>query len=299
MKNSSFKPHFDVIVGCVLYGTFGIFLEHIRAMSAGSILFYRLLFGLFALLFYFCLAGGWKQLKLGKNWKCLVLLAILNTLTSLGYFISIKLSGLSIAVLLLYTAPVYVSFLAPLLLGEKSSKNLFPLFLALVGVLLVARPESLLETPESGIEPTSFPGLIAGLLSGLAFSGVILATRYLKEDYTGLAKTFWVTALGLVLMFPFALFTPLPLIFENFNPLLFLGFTATLAVLLHMKGFSGLSAKTGSILALLEPVFGILFDHVLLKNPLYSSTIEGCFCILAAATLVSFEGFTRKKRALK
>lgn len=294
MKAGPFKSHSEVIIGCMIYGTFGIFLDHIREMSAGSILFYRLLFGLCVLLLYLSLSRGLGQLRPGKYRKYLVLLAVLNAFTGFAYFTAIQLSGMSVAVLLLYTAPVYVNFLAPHVLGEKSSsKNPLPLILALVGVVLVARPENLIEGLGSGLGPerdtSSFLGLAAGLLSGLSFSGVILTIRYLKDDYTGLAKTFWLTGLGLILTFPFAFFTPLPVLFENLSVLFLLGLTATFAILLHLKGFSGLRARPGSILALLEPVFGIFFDYTILKNPLYTGTVLGCVFILAAAVLVSFE----------
>ncbi|MDD3043249.1 MAG: DMT family transporter [Methanosarcinaceae archaeon] len=291
MKAGPFKPHSEVIIGCMIYGTLGIFLDRIREMSAGSILFYRLLFGFFVLLLYLSLSGGPGQLRPGKNRKYLILLAVLNTLTGLAYFTSIQLSGMSVAVLLLYTAPVYVNFLAPLVLGEKSGKNPLPLFLVLAGVLLVARPEKLIGDLglAPGTNPVSIPGLAAGLLSGLSFSGVILTVRYLKDDYTGFAKTFWVTGLGLILTLPFAFITPLSVLFENLGILLLLALTATFAILLHLKGFSGLRARTGSILALLEPVFGIFFDHTVLKSPLYTGTVLGCVFILAAAVLVSLE----------
>lgn len=300
MKSGPFKPHSEVIIGCVIYGTFGIFLDRMLEISPGPILFYRMLFGLCILLLYLTFSGKLAELRPGKNRKYLILLALLNTITALAYFTSIRFSGMSVAVLLLYTAPVYVSFLAPSLLGEKSGgRSSGPggrwgtLCLALAGVILVAQPENLLKSLETS--PDTLIGLGCGLLSGLSFSGAILTIRYLKDDYTGLAKTFWLTALSLVILLPFAASTPLPVLIENLPTLFLLGLTATIAILLHLKGFSGLRAQTGSILALLEPVFGIIFDHTILKNPVYTGTALGCGFILAAAALVSLKNPVEEK----
>jgi drug/metabolite transporter (DMT)-like permease len=126
-------------------------------------------------------------------------------------------------------------------------------------------------------------GLIFGLLSGLSFGITIVTVRYLRHDYTGLAQTFWMTGVGLLIMLPSALSTPSPLFLNNFSTLMLFGFTITFAVVIYLKGISGIRAQTGSILALLEPVSGIFFDSTVLKNPLYTSTILGCGFIITAA----------------
>ena len=65
-----------------------------------------------------------------------------------------------------------------------------------------------------------------------------------------------------------------------------LGFTITFAAIVYPRGISEISAQTSSILALLEPVFGIFFDITILKNPVYISIILGCGLILTVAYVV-------------
>ena len=244
-------------------------------MSVGSILFSRLFFGLCMMFIYLLFSRGLGQLKLLKNRKYLLLLGFLNVTTGICYFSSIRYSGISVAVLLLYTAPIYVNLLAPPILGERnSSKSLLPLLLAIAGVLLIARPGEVLMSLDTGSD--FLKGLIFGLLSGLSFGITIVTVRYLRHDYTGLAQTFWMTGVGLLIMLPSALSTPSPLFLNNFSTLMLFGFTITFAAVIYLKGISGIRAQTGSILALLEPVSGIFFDSTVLKNPLYTSTILGC-----------------------
>jgi len=286
VQEDSFKPYSEVIIGSIIYGTIGVFLDKVQDMSVGSILFSRLFFGLCMMFIYLLFSRGLGQLKLLKNRKYLLLLGFLNVTTSICYFSSIRYSGISVAVLLLYTAPIYVNLLAPPILGERnSSKSLLPLLLAIAGVLLIARPGEVLMSLDTGSD--FLKGLIFGLLSGLSFGITIVTVRYLRHDYTGLAQTFWMTGVGLLIMLPSALSTPSPLFLNNFSTLMLFGFTITFAAVIYLKGISGIRAQTGSILALLEPVSGIFFDSTVLKNPLYTSTILGCGFIITAAYIVS------------
>lgn len=284
VQENSLKPYSEVITGSIIYGTIGIFLDQTRDMSAGSVLFSRLFFGLCMIFIYLSLNRGLGQLKPGKKRGYLLLLGLLNTVTGICYFSSIRYSGVSVAVLLLYTAPVYVNLLAPSILGESRSSNSFlPLLLAIAGVLLIARPGEILVNTG----PDFQKGLIFGLLSGLSFGITIITIRYLRNDYSGIAQTFWLTGISLLFTLPAAIATPPAIFIKNLNILLLFGLTVTVAAVIYLKGISGIRAQTGSILALVEPVSGIFFDVTVLKNPLYISTLLGCSLILTAAYIIS------------
>lgn len=286
VQGNSFKPYSEVITGSIIYGTIGVFLDRIQDMSVGSVLFCRLFFGLFMIFFYLLLSGSLEQLRPGRNRKYLLLLGFLNAVTGVCYFSAIRYSGISTAVLLLYTAPVYVNLLAPTILGEKSSSKIFlPLILSVLGVLLITRPGEILLSLSTGSD--FIKGLFSGLLSGLSFGMTIIMIRYLRHDYTGISQTFWLTGVSLLFMLPSALVTPASVFLRNFDTLFLFGLTITFAAILYLKGISGIKAQTGSILALLEPVSGIFFDTVVLKSPFYISTFLGCVLILTAAYIVS------------
>jgi drug/metabolite transporter (DMT)-like permease len=286
VQESSLKPYSEVVTGSIIYGTIGVFLDRVQDMSVGSVLFSRLFFGVCMIFIYLLLSRGLGQLKPGKKRKYLLFLGLSNAITGMCYFSSIRYSGISVAVLLLYTAPVYVNLLAPPILGERSnSKTLLPLLLAVAGILLIARPGEVLISVDT--DPYFQKGLIFGLLSGLSFGTTIIMIRYLRHDYTGIAQTFWLTGISLFFMLPSALSTPLHVFLGDLNTLILFGFTVTFAAVIYLRGISGIRAQTGSILALVEPVSGIFFDIFVLKNPLYMSTLLGCSFILTAAYIVS------------
>jgi len=289
VKEGSYKPYSEVVISSIIYGSIGVFLNKVQDMSIESILFSISFFGLCMIFIYLLFRRGLGQLRFRKNRRYLILLGLLNTITGICYFSSIKYSGMSVAVILLYTAPVYVNLLAPKILGEKNSrKSLLPLLLAVTGVLLIARPGEILMSVDTG---SNFQkGLIFGLLAGLSFGTTIILVRYLRHDYTGISQTFWITVISLLIMLPSALFTPLPLFIENLNILIMFSLIITFAAVIYVRGISRINAQIGSILALLEPVSGIFFDITILKNPLYISTLLGCCLIIIAAYIVSRKG---------
>jgi drug/metabolite transporter (DMT)-like permease len=284
VKKNFLKPYSEVITGSIIYGTIGVFLDRIHDMSIGSILFSRFFFGFCMIFIYLLLNRGLEQVKPEKKRGYLLLLGLLNAITGMCYFLSIRYSGVSTAVLLLYTAPVYVNLLAPSILGERRSSNsLLPLLLAVSGVLLIAHPGEILV--HTG--PDFLKGFIFGLLSGLSFGTTIITIRYLREDYSGIAQTFWLTGISLFITLPSALSTPAAVFVENLDVLLLFGLTITFAAVIYLRGISGIRAQTGSILALVEPVSGIFFDVTVLRNSLCVSTFLGCSFILTAAYIMS------------
>jgi len=286
VQRDSCKPHLEIISGSLIYGSIGVFLDRIDNMPVGPILFSRLFFGLGMIFVYLLLSKDLGQLELKEKKRYLLLLGFLNAVTGSCYFSSIRYSGISVAVLLLYTAPVYVSLLAPSVLGEKNvNKSFLPLILAVTGIILIARPGEILMSLDS--DSNFQKGLFFGLISGLSFGMTIIIIRYLRHDYSGIAQTFWLTGISILFMLPAALSTPLYLFAENLNTLLLFGFTITFAAIIYLRGISGVRAQTGSILALVEPVSGIFFDTVVLKNSLHISTLIGCAFILTAAYLTT------------
>jgi len=57
----------------------------------------------------------------------------------------------------------------------------------------------------------------------------------------------------------------------------------------YIRGVAGVSAITGSVLTLLEPVSCIFFDHTVLGSPVHSGMLIGSFFILAAAVVISLD----------
>lgn len=293
---ASYKHHFELLAACIIYGTVGIFMELLRDMSVSSILFYRLLFGLSAILVYLSITGKLEQLTLKKRKKYLLLLGLLYVSQMFCYYSAIRYLGASSAVLLLYTDPIYLTFLAPLLLGEKNTgRTILALFLGLVGVFYVTRPEGGFE--QLDITGNYLKGILYGLLGGLFSSGVIISVRFLRNEYNGLTQLFWQSTISLFFLAPFAVKVPGGVLTTNLLPLVLFGVTITaIGAVLYIRGVAGVNAVTGSILTLVEPVSCIFFDYTVLGSLIHRGMLVGSVFILAAALVVSLESFDSLKK---
>lgn len=276
-----------VITSCVLFGMIGIFVKEIEGMEAGSILFYRLFFGFAVILGYLAVSGGIRKVQLKQKKSRILLLGVLNTVTMFAYFSAIRHVGIPVAVLLLYTAPIYVTLLSPLLLKERVTLlDMLALTLSISGILLAINPLNAYGSaaPEDG---DYIKGIFFGLLSGLSYGCSIMTMNYLKDNYSAIEQMFWSTAVSLVLLLPFGLSVSGPVLLKNLKLLIPLGIIASaLASLLYLRGLARMKAQTAAVLSLIEPVSSICFCCMLLGEPVQSNTIGGCLFILAGAALI-------------
>ncbi|AKB14521.1 integral membrane protein [Methanosarcina thermophila CHTI-55] len=238
---------------------------------------------------YLAVTGNLNQLALKRKKNYLLLLGILYVLQMFSYYSAIRYLGASSAVLLLYTDPIYLTILAPLLLGEKNTgKTIFALFLGLIGVFYVTRPEGGFEQLEFGSD--YLKGVLFGLAGGLFSSGVIISVRYLRDEYNGLTQLFWQSVISLFFFSPFAVSVPRNVLAENLPVLVLFGVLITgVGAVFYIRGVTGVNAVTASILTLLEPVSCIFFDYTILGNPIHSGMLTGCIFILAAAIVISLD----------
>jgi len=283
------KPHLAVIAGCIFYGMNGLFIDRIHDMAIAPIIFYRLFFGLLFLFTYIAARGKTSDLRLKKRRGSLLLQGVLVVACMLLYFTCLKITCVSIAILLQYTAPFYVMLASPLILNEKIGKeSVIALFIAIAGVFLIVKPESF-----SGIEFTGtyMLGIAAGLLSGVIFSALIMNVKILKTEYTELAIMFWPMGIALLLLSPFAFEISPDALYGNLKVLIAFGIVSIgFGEIFTILGLVNLKAQTGSLLALIEPVSGVFFDIAVLGIGLSSETLAGCALILASAAFISLRG---------
>lgn len=284
------KAHLAVIIGCVFYSMNGLFISHIHDMDISPVIFYRLFFGILFLFIYIISRGKTPDLRLKKRRGSLFLQGVLVVMCMLLYFTCLKTTCVSIAILLQYTAPVYVMLVSPFLLKEKIRKeSIAALFIAITGVFLMVRPEGGL----SGIELTGsyMIGIIAGLLSGVVFAALILNVKVLKTEYPELAIVFWPMGIALLLLSPSAFDVSRDVLYSNLTVLAVFGIVSIgFGEIFTILGFANLKAQTGSLLALIEPVSGVFLDIAVLGIALSPETLAGCALIMVSALIISLKG---------
>ena len=289
MSTASRKPYIELIAGSILFGMMGIFVDMLDAVPTIPMIFYKQLFGLLALFVFIIFTGKLKEIIPRKRKGYLLLLGIINTTTLLTYFICIRYTSFSIAILMLYTAPIYITLLSPIILKESiTKKGVIALVFSLIGLIFIVDPKNAIGEFSSG--NGYLLGIVAGVLSGFSFGTEIMTIRYIRDDYSSVAQLFWYTLIGLIIFMPFAGGISKPVLSNNLSLLIIFGIVNTaFAALLYVGGISQIKAQTGSILALIEPVSGIFFDYTVIHTPIFMNTIMGCVFILLGAALAVME----------
>lgn len=198
------------------------------------------------------------------------------------FFHSIQISTVAIGLLSYSSFPVFTVFLEPIFFKEKFIKtNLFLSIIAFFGIVILI--------PEMEIKNKVTQGILFGLVSGFTFSVLSIFNRRFSQKYSSLLITFYESLSATLFLFPFLFFTKSEFFgFRDIILIAFLGIICTaLAHTLFIKGMRHVKAQTASIVATLEPVYGILLALLLLKEIPSVRTIFGGIIIIGVTIAVT------------
>ncbi|RJQ49514.1 MAG: hypothetical protein C4538_02080 [Nitrospiraceae bacterium] len=210
-------------------------------------------------------------------------LPVCSLVNLLLFYFAFRNTTIASAVLSHYTAPIFVAVLAPLLLKEKSHKAIWiAIMLSSLGLWLM------LWLPSSGAEASpgnnDRAGIIAGALSGFSYALIVLIIRSLASRYTALFVIAVQNSVMAILLFPFALQTPL-----TSQSLLYLVLMAllhsTIAPLIYVQGFKSVKANEAAILGYFEPVGAAILAFIFLKEAPGGTALLGGALILYSGYL--------------
>ncbi|MBU4076379.1 MAG: EamA family transporter [Euryarchaeota archaeon] len=277
------KGYGEIITAAALWGTAGILVKMISGMTALSIIFYRVTLAFMIFIVFFSISGNLNKLRLKDKKLYLVLFSVLQITTMLTFFISIMEASVPIAVLLLYTAPLYVTVFSPLLLKERSTgKGWLALCLSIAGVILIIDPGKL----ELSLKLT---GIIAGMLSGISYAFQIMTSKHISKSYSGFNQAFWSFMIAMLLLLPFAA-VPLDVVSGNIGYLILLAiFPTILAISLYFNGLNKVRAASASILGLIEPVSAVILSILILHESISIPVMLGGALILMGGAIVTRE----------
>ncbi|WP_370849584.1 DMT family transporter [Megasphaera sp.] len=200
------------------------------------------------------------------------------------YFTAIELMTLSVAAILLYTAPSIVMVFSIFLFHERFTRRKgFCLVLAFGGCVLVSG---------LGTGHVAALGILAGLGSGFGYALYSVFSHYALAKYEPLTVTAWtfiIAALGLLPFCRFGMMAGLAAAVP-YTALLFalLGIVSTaLPFVLYTVGLHHMEAGRASILASVEPLTSTVVGIVIFHEALTVSGALGIICILGAVILLS------------
>ncbi len=279
-----------VILAGILWGSMSIFVKNLNNLGFDSMKIMMVRSLITALLLGGIILIRDRRLfiiKLRDLWMFLCTGIVSLAFFSVCYFKTITDCGAGIAVILLYTSPVFVILLAWIFLGESINLyKILALILTVSGSVCVAG----LIGGEHSLSAVSFlTGLGAGLGYGL-YS--IFGTVALKK-YQPLTITFYTFLIAGLFMIPACSFFSKGQVQVTVNSTLVvysLGvavFCTLIPFLLYTKGLMGLEAGKAAIVATVEPVAGTLVGIFIWHEQTDLFQITGMILILISIFLCS------------
>jgi len=271
LNKSLLAVHFAVC----LFGAAALF-GNLTAVSAQQIVFGRVFFAVIAIGLFCLIAGNSLQIK-RNNIPLLILSGALLAFHWFAFFRSIQTANVAIALLSYSTFPIFTAFSEPLLLREKFNWNFIWLaLLALVGIIILI--------PNANFSHPEFKSVFWGVLAGASFSFISVINRKISFSVNSVSIAFYMNLFAIIFLFPFLFFTKISFTPSTIMLLALLGvvFTA-LAHTLFIYGMKEISARKASLIALLEPVYGIILALFILNEIPDLKTIAGGVLILIAA----------------
>ena len=218
-----------------------------------------------------CMAGG--------GFICLVLFPSL-------YFTTIKLTTVNIAVVLLYTSPVFVTLMSCFFFKEKFTlRKLLALVLVFVGCALVAG-----ILAGEGTVHLSFKVLLIGLASGFTYALYSIFSRAAQNrGYTSDVITMWTFLFAALLSLFLIDYRHVGSVLKDVR----LAFTAVGFVLVstilpyctYTAGLKRLQPSCAAIIVTIETVVGTIVGTICFGEPLTFHAIFGMVLVLASCCL--------------
>lgn len=270
-----------MLVAALLFATTGAIVKHISVTLPNEmVVFFRSLFGLLALAPFFMRHGlrYYQTQRLNAH----LVRALAGLAAMYCYFFAIGHLPLAEAVLLNYTAPLFIPLAAMFWVGEPFSRKLWwPIGIGFVGIVFILKPGLSLLTPIALI------GLASGMFSALAMAGIRKLTH--TEPATRVVFYFSLTS-TLVAALPLAWRwqTPTP---DLWLPLILIGVISTIAQILMTRGYSHApAAQVGPFLYAIV-IFAGLFGWALWSEiPDWLSLVGTLLVVLAGIVAIQMGG---------
>ena len=259
---------FLILLAGILWGSMGLFVRPLNAkgLSSWDIVFIRaFLTMIFMAVFILVKDRSLFKIKLKDIW-CFIGTGLLSIVFfNLCYFKEITIAPLSIAAILLYTAPAFVMVISAFCFNERLTKRkIAALFLSFLGLMFVTGVFS------SG-ERLTLKTLFIGLGAGLGYALYSIFSRYaLEKGYSSFTISFYTFLLATVTTVFFIKPGEVTgVAFSSWSMIVLLIAFALVSTIIpyltYTVGLKGVENGQASIIASIEPVvatlIGIIWYH--------------------------------------
>ena len=203
---------------------------------------------------------------------------------SICYFYSMTYNGVCVAVILLYTSPVFVMLLSLPLFKEKITyKKLIAVVLTVSGCVFVSGA--------AGGQSIGFVGIVLGICSGLGYALYSIFSRYaLQRNYNSMTISFYTFLFCGLGCLPFASPVSMALSLSPKAVLYSLGLGVVCCVMpyiLYTKGLEYVDNTRASVIVAVEPVVASLIGVFVYNESVTAVKLLGVALVLSAVVICS------------
>ncbi len=273
---SSARHLLRIHLAVLLFGLAGLFGK-LLSLSSVVLVFWRVVLASLALFAVVLVRRGARKPVSRRTLLVLFLLGVLLAVHWTMFFQSVRVSSVALALIAYSTFPVFVAFLEPLCFRERFHVvDVVRAVAALVGVAIL--------TPNWNLGDRVVQGVLWGVGSGALFALLSLLNRKLVRENGNWTLVFYQDLFAAAVLLPFVMPEAMALSRTEVLLLLVLGIPCTaVAHGLFVAGLQGVSTRTASAIACLEPVYGMFLALVLLQDVPSLRTLLGGAIVLGVA----------------
>lgn len=280
--NPKHNSMISIHVAVFFFGLAGLFGKLV-ALPATLIVLGRVIFACLVLAVVLVAQRRSLRLHTRRDGMYMVLMGLILAIHWITFFQAIKVSTVAIGLLTFSTFPVFVTFMEPCFFNERLRRS--DVIVALAAVTGVA-----LVIPRFEFANQIVQGVLWGIASGLTFAVLSILNRRFARHYSSLVIAFYQDLVATVVLLPLVFVYDVRWVLKDIMLLAFLGVVCTgFAHSLFIRSMALIKARTASVVACLEPVYGIIVAAFLLNEIPDMRVIAGGGVILCAAAYVSIK----------
>lgn len=290
--------YFLIAVASIIWGTMGIFGKFAfeYGISPLTLIALRLLISSITMLFPIAI---FKKELFKIQRKQIVKLLIFGVFATacqrVTYFYAIDLTTATMAAILFYTYPIFVTIFASILFNEKiKCSTILAIVLTFSGVALVVKAY------ETSWLNANYVGIFFGILSSIFFVFYFFITKDLRRHYTNWTLIFYGDTIGAIALSPIILSSlqeiatyPIQLWFLIF---IIAWFPSLTAYLIYSYALKHVEFSKGSILSVLEPLSTAIFSVAILNEQFEVPQIIGIAVTLTGVILLFYKPRLRRQK---
>jgi len=283
--------YFFIVSASIMWGTMGIFgkLAFEYGINPVTLTALRIFISSITMLISIILLKR-NLLKIKKKDvpQLLVFAILAVALQRIAYFYTVDLTTATIAAVLFYTYPIFVTVHASLFLKEKLT---FSIILAIV--LTFSGVAFVVKAYEAAWLNANLLGLAFGMLTSLLFALYFLMTKKLRNSYTNWTLLLYGDGLGAIALTPALCFSFSEIVSypqQLWLLILVIGlFPSLTAYLLFSYALKYVESSKGSILSVIEPLSAAIFSVTILGERFEPLQIVGVALVLAGIVLLFYK----------